>query len=138
MQACSNCNKQFDFDKEGLGSSIGGYVCSDTCARQLSAKRGTHHAIHDKQDVIVDTDAPLSKLRGEKVTKVMLVAMYENHSEVLLFEVVDGEPVGTEDYFNPPEESSMGFRDFNDYDYSLVELPIMITPRLKTEPNRVH
>lgn len=67
----------------------------------------------------------------------MLVAMYESHNEVLLFEVQNGEAVGTEEYFNP-EGSEGKLRDFEDYDFSLVEFPVMITPRLKTESNLVH
>jgi hypothetical protein len=69
MQTCSNCSKQFDFDKGGFGSSHGGHACSSECAKQLAQQRGTHYAIHDKTNTIVDTDAPLSKLCGYKVRK---------------------------------------------------------------------
>ena len=63
----------------------------------------------------------------------MLVAMYETTDEVLIFQLADGDPVGTEEYFKPT-----GDRDPDNYDKKLVELPLAISPRLKTEPNRVH
>lgn len=56
LQTCSNCGREFDFDKEGLGSDHGGYVCSPECAKGLAAKRGLHYAIHDETDAIVDSD----------------------------------------------------------------------------------
>lgn len=62
MQTCCNCGKRFDFDKKGLGSDHGGYVCGPTCAKKLAAKRGHYYVVHDKADAIVETDAPPERL----------------------------------------------------------------------------
>lgn len=64
IQECANCEKLFDFDRQGLGSDQGGYVCSDECGRQLAARRGHHYVIHDQTDAVVDTDVPLGGLLG--------------------------------------------------------------------------
>ena len=56
MQKCSECQKKFDYDKEGL--SCGHIlVCSPECAKKGSKNRGNKIAIHDKDNKIVETDA---------------------------------------------------------------------------------
>ena len=59
IQKCASCEKLFDFDRQGLGSDHGGFVCSAECGRQLAARQGHHYAIHDQADAVVATDVPL-------------------------------------------------------------------------------
>jgi len=63
MQTCKvkQCGKRFDFDKGGLGSSFGGYVCGDICAKKSATKAGRAYAIHDETGKIIETNAPKEK-----------------------------------------------------------------------------
>ena len=56
MQTCKGCGKEFDFDKSGLGSSFGGYVCGAECAKKSASEAGRAYAIHDETDKIIDTN----------------------------------------------------------------------------------
>lgn len=56
-QKCHSCQKSFDFDKGGLESSFGYYVCSSKCAKKATEINATAYAIHDKTGAIVETNA---------------------------------------------------------------------------------
>ncbi len=61
-----------------------------------------------------------------------MLKIFEGTDEVLIFEVDEGGAgIGEEDFFEK------GGRDREEYDVSLVELPIEITSRIRCEPNRV-
>lgn len=63
MQACKQCGSAFDFDKGGLGSSFGGYVCSTECARKAAKQADRKVAIHDDTGKIVETNATSEELQ---------------------------------------------------------------------------
>ncbi len=56
LQTCYVCERDFDYDKEGLACG-GIYVCGDVCAKKSAESRGHAYAIHDKEDNIIDTNA---------------------------------------------------------------------------------
>lgn len=56
MRKCSECEKEFDFDEEGLGCGDI-VVCGEECAFASSAGRGNATTIHDKDDNITNTNA---------------------------------------------------------------------------------
>ncbi len=70
----------------------------------------------------------------------MMLKMFRTTDEVLLF-AVDGEgnAIGDEAFFEGKEEDGYkGERDPEDYDASLIELPLAIsTGDLQAEPDRV-
>ena len=56
-QKCAICEKEFDFEKEGLGCGEI-IVCGPECARKSASGRGNAYAIHDKSSgKIIDTNA---------------------------------------------------------------------------------
>ena len=55
IQKCMVCGKSFDYDKKGLGCGKI-IVCGNTCAKNSANSRGNAYAIHNKADVIVDTN----------------------------------------------------------------------------------
>ena len=58
-QVCRHCNKTFDFDKGGFGSSFGGHVCSVKCAKASASHSGHDYAIHREDNTISETNSSL-------------------------------------------------------------------------------
>jgi hypothetical protein len=61
LQTCRVCDKEFDFDKSGFGSTRGGVdflVCSETCGKKAATVAGNLYVIHDGTDKIVEHNCP--------------------------------------------------------------------------------
>ncbi len=56
MRKCTACEKEFDFDKEGLQGPGTVVVCSTACAKKSSEDRGNKYVIHDKSGQITETN----------------------------------------------------------------------------------
>lgn len=56
MQQCATCQKEFDFDVEGLQGPGGIVVCGSDCAEKSATRRGHAVAIHDHSGAVIKTN----------------------------------------------------------------------------------